>query len=67
MVDKQYHATYLYSREPRYLTTYDDNAIVALRKSADGEYPSITNLVVVYGVLIEFEPAKVVETYKIKD
>lgn len=69
MAERQYHAfwTEPVGNNAHQLSTFDDAQIVALRKKADGEYPSIRNLFVVYGELVELEPVSVVEAYRIKD
>lgn len=69
MAERYYHAFW---REPaggeiRHLATYSDSEIAALRKKADGEWPDVRDLYVVYGVMVEFEPIRVVEAYRIKD
>ena len=64
---KQYHifGTEAVGRTPYYKCTDSEPEVLALVKTVhDGE--SIYGLRVVHGELLEFEPATVVETFRIK-
>ena len=63
----EFHAFYkkAYGNDSVYLATEDETKIIELVKAShDGG--NVRDLRVVYGQLLEFEPAKVVETYRIK-
>jgi hypothetical protein len=65
---KSYHCFYTKSvgYEHKYEAFDREADVVALVKRADNPY-DICGLRVVYGELLEFEPATVVETYRIKE
>jgi hypothetical protein len=67
--EQKYHAFWIENSERviRRLSTYDDAQILSLRKKADGEYPSVSQLTVVYGYELEFEPVQIVDVYRIKE
>lgn len=67
MADQKYHAFWInsYGNQMESKVSYDTAEIIALRLMVDRG--DIGSLQVVYGVAIEFEPAKVVESYKIKE
>ena len=66
---KKFHAFYITAvgHEPQYMVLDKVDEVLALVKKAnDPDYSNIRNLRVIWGQLLEFEPATVVETYRIK-
>ena len=69
---KQYHCFWInpHGMQREYKVFDDEAAVLELVKENEkpqDEYRNVNGLVVIYGVKVEFEPAVVVQSYKIKD
>lgn len=69
---KQYHCCYVneYGESMAYVVHDTIAPVLELVKQADPDpgdgYPKVCKLVVIHGEKVEFEPAVVVKTYKVK-
>lgn len=66
---KRYHCFYMnpYGNERKYVAHDDLPPVLDLVKKSNIEDEAVVGLKVVYGELLEFEPATYVETYRIKE
>lgn len=65
----KYYASYRYAygNEHR-LEEFDrlDDILALVKRASDDEYAGYRDLVVIWGEKLEFEPCKIVESYRIK-
>lgn len=65
----KYHAFYIYAygNESRYEAFDDEQEMLKLVKRANEPEPDVLRLLVVHGQLLEFEPALIVEAWRVKE
>lgn len=64
----RYHAFWVnpYGSKRERLSTHDLDKILQLRLRQDSEGSDVRDLVVIYGDVLEFEPVRIVDSYRIK-
>lgn len=68
-MNETYHAFWInpYGMHPMYRDSVRLEPLLDLVKQSHAQDSEIRSLRIVYGVLLEFEPATVVETYRVKE